>query len=243
MWPLGSLPLEEGLRVRATPIGRRLPLDVEFAIEGPSGRLTWRAVGLEESARTQDRLLALLARHGAELAPGRPGRFRGGRLNVRHDDGRLEITWPDRGRWAPWAASLPALGLALDAALADARPVAFGSHFAPVAAALGAGLLALWARRAAPARSTLVLTRLGWRYERRGLFGRVAREGRGPLRAGPGRAGPGPRRDRPVGRGGGVTLDPAQRAAAFEVGRALTVDERRWLIELVERFRHVARAH
>ena len=246
--PLGALPLEEGMCVRATPLGGRLPLDVEFAVEGPSGRLTWRAVGLDESARTQDRVLAALAAEGARLAAGRPGSFRGGRLQVRRGEGRLEISWPDDYAGSAWAVSLLVPALALAAAAASPRfALANGTPalLAFLAAVYGARLLALALAPSgfAPTRSTLVLTPHRWRYERRGLLARVAREGQGALHAGPGRTGPGPRRDVETGPRGRVTLEPLDRARAFEVGRSLTLRERRWLIELVERFHDVARPH
>jgi hypothetical protein len=195
---LGSLPPEEGLSVRATPLGGRsprapatpledgAPLEVELAIEGPSGRLTWRTAGLAASARIQDEVIEAL---GARLAAGRPGSFHGGRLQVRRSEGRLEIAWP-------------------------------GGPFARV---------------------TLVLTPGAWRYENRSFLWRAGRSGGGPLRASAGRAGPGPRRDVEGAGGGRVALQPAGRRA-LEVGRALTLHERRWLVELVEQFRDVAGA-
>ncbi len=243
-WRLGALPLEAGLGVRATPLGGRRPLELEFAVEGPSGRLSWRAAGLEASAHVQDRLLAAL---DARLVPGRPGRFQGGRLQVRRAFGQLEIAWPGD---APGPARtrrrllecLGALGVA--AVGPSLAPAAAPFGFTALAAlAIGGGLFAfLRAPSQAPfARASLVLTPGAWRYERRALLWRSSRDGRGPLRAGPGRAGPGPRRDVEGAAEGRVALKP-EGQRAFEVGRSLTLHERRWLIELVERFYDVARA-
>ncbi|HEU4413100.1 MAG TPA: hypothetical protein VFS43_48105 [Polyangiaceae bacterium] len=242
---LGGLPLEEGLSVRATPLGGRSPLEVEVSVEGPSGRLTWRTVGLEASALVQDRVIAAL---DARLAEGRPGSFHGGRLQVRLEGGRLEIRWPGDG---PSAARTKkrlltsAAALALAAAGPSLAPEADPGAFAALAgAAVGAGLMALLRAPAALtlARSTLVLTPRSWRYESRGLLWHATRAGAGPLRASPGRGGPGPRRDVEGDAERRVALQAPGRGA-FEVGGSLTLRERRWLIELVERFHDVARAH
>ncbi|HEU4534872.1 MAG TPA: hypothetical protein VFS00_12170, partial [Polyangiaceae bacterium] len=243
-WPLGALPPEEGLCVRATPLAGGSPLEVELAIEGPSGRLTWRTSGLAASARLQDEVIEAL---GARLAPGRPGAFHGGRLHVRRSAGRLEIAWPGD---APGPArtrrrlALSAAALAVAAAGPSLAPAASPGGFAALAAlALASGLVALARAPAAAAfaRASLVLTPGAWRYENRGLLWRAVREGAGPLRASPGHAGPGPRRDVEGAGGGRVALRPAGRRV-IEVGGALTLHERRWLVELVEHFHDVARA-
>jgi hypothetical protein len=235
--PLGALPFEAGLGVRATPLGGRLPLEIELSVEGPSGRLTWRTLGLGASAAVQDEVIRAL---DARLAAGRPGSFHGGRVQVRRDEGRLELAWPGD---APTAArtrrrlSLSAAALAVAAAGPSLAPAAHPGGFAILAAAaLGVGLVALL-RAPTPlalARSTLVLTPRAWCYEKRSLFWRASRSGGGFLRAGPGRTGPGPRRD-VEGAEGRVTLAPRGKRA-FDVGRSLTLRERRWLVELVERF-------
>lgn len=238
-FPLGTLPLDEGVCVRATPLGGRLPLEVECSIEGPAGRLTWRTLGLEASALVQDQVLGAL---DARLAEGRPGSFHGGRLQVRRVEGRLEISWPGDGPTTSRTRkrlSLSAAALAFAAAGPSLAPEAAPGLFAAVAgAAFGAGLIALLrAPTASPlARSTLVLTPRSWRYETRGLLWRASRAGGGPLRAGPGR--PGQRRSTESR----IALRPASQRV-FEVGGSLTLRERRWLIELVERFYDVARAH